>query len=105
MYIAESKIEEVIRRVVEAVSPLQIILFGSAARGEDRPESDIDVMVVVPDGSHRLDTAQTIYRNLRGLNVAVDVVVATQSDLTDYKDSPGLIYREALRNGRLLHAA
>jgi len=59
----------------------------------------------VPDGTHRFTTTQAVYRCLRGLRVAVDVVVATESDVREYGDSPVLIYREALRDGRELYAA
>ena len=46
-------LEELVQRIVEAVHPLRIILFGSAARGEMGPNSDLDVLVVMPDGIHR----------------------------------------------------
>jgi predicted nucleotidyltransferase len=103
--ISEEQLNEIVRRVVDAAHPLRIVLFGSTARGEGGPESDVDVLVVMPDGAHRLNTAQAVYRNLAGVKVGVDVVVATETDMTDYKDSPGLIYREALRDGRVLYAA
>jgi uncharacterized protein len=105
MPISDDELNEIVRRVVEAASPLKIILFGSTARGEAGPDSDVDVLVVVQDGVHRLDTAQSIYRHLLGVKVAVDVVVATETDLELYKDAAGLVYREALRNGRMLYAA
>ena len=60
------KIEELVRRIVDAVHPLRIILFGSAARGEVGPHSDIDVMVIMPEGTDRLDTAGFIYMQLAG---------------------------------------
>ena len=55
--VTDEKIEELVRRIVDAVHPLRIILFGSAARGEMGPHSDIDVMVVMPEGTERRDTA------------------------------------------------
>ena len=101
----DEQLQEIVRRIVEVVKPLRIILFGSIARGEAGPESDIDVLIVVRDGRHRFDTMQAIYRQLRGLRIAVDVVVATESDVREYGNSPVLIYREALRDGRELYAA
>jgi predicted nucleotidyltransferase len=91
--------------VVETVHPLRIILFGWAARGELRPDSDIDVLVVVPDGVHRRRTAQAIYRHVRGLGIPVDVVVGTPSDLAEHADDVGLIYGSVLREGREVYAA
>jgi predicted nucleotidyltransferase len=98
-------LEEVVRRIVEGVHPLRIILFGSAARDQAGPDSDIDVMVVMPEGTHRRHTAQDIYRKLGDLRVPVDVVVATPSDLQKHKETIGLIYREVLREGKEVYAA
>src|SRR2546428_7345737 len=73
-------IDELVRRIVEVAHPLRIILFGSAARGVMGPDSDIDVLVIVPEGTHRRRTAQHIYRHMIGFPLAVDVVVATEGD-------------------------
>lgn len=52
-------IDRLVRRIVEDVHPLRILLFGSATRGELAAGSDIDLLVVMPDGTHRRRTAQT----------------------------------------------
>ncbi|MDO8588251.1 MAG: nucleotidyltransferase domain-containing protein [Armatimonadota bacterium] len=93
------------RRIVDAAHPEKVILFGSTARGEAGRYSDIDVAVVVPDGTHRRLTERHIYRAMIGFKLPVDVVVVTNSDLDKYGDSPGLVYREILREGALLYAA
>jgi len=105
MELTKQQTSELVARIVAAAHPRRIILFGSLARGEAALHSDIDVLVVAPEGSHRRKTAQAIYRGLLGFGLPVDVVVATPSDLELYRDSPGLIYREALREGRELYAA
>ena len=105
MELTQSQTEQLVARIVAAAHPQRIILFGSAARGEAGRHSDVDVLVVAPEGAHRRKTAQAIYRGLLGLGVPVDVVVATPSDLEDYRDSPGLVYRAALREGKELCAA
>ena len=69
------------------------------------PDSDIDLMVVMPEGTHRRHTAQKLYRDIQGFKVPFDVVVATPSDLIRYGNSPGLIYREVLREGKEVYAA
>ena len=92
-------------QIVDAVHPLRIILFGSAAKGEMGPDSDIDLMVVMPEGTHRRQTAQKLYRDVRGFKVPFDVIVATPGDLVRYGNSPGLIYRDVLRDGKDIYAA
>ncbi len=105
MHWDDEQLLEIVRRIVDVTHPMPVILFGSTARGEARPDSDVDMLIVVRDGTHSFETTQAIYRHLRGLRVAVDVVVATESDLREYSNSPVLIYREALRDGRELYAA
>jgi predicted nucleotidyltransferase len=80
-------------------------LFGSGARATMHESSDLDLLVVVPDGTHRRRTAQTIYSSIHGLGVPFDIVVATTSDLAHYGDRIGLIYRTILEEGREVHAA
>jgi predicted nucleotidyltransferase len=103
--VTDEKIAELSRRIAEAVAPRRIILFGSAARGELRPESDIDVLVVMPDGTHRGHTAERIYRELWGFGVAKDVVVVTTSDLRERRDDPFTVIRQALTEGREVYRA
>ncbi len=99
------KVDELVQRIVEIAHPLRIILFGSAARGEMKPDSDIDVLIVMPEGTHRRHTAQKIYRHMIGFPLAVDVVVATESNLRKHKDNFSLVYYPALREGREIYAA
>ena len=99
-------IDELVRRIVEVVHPLRIILFGSAARGEMGPNSDIDVLVVMPDGVHRRRTVQEIYRHLWGFGFAKDILVVTESDIQEYGSNPYMLIKNALEEGKeLYHAA
>ena len=98
-------IEQLVRRIIEIVQPLRIILFGSAARAEMGPDSDIDVLVVMPEGVHRRRTAQLLYRQIRGLGVPFDILVATPNDLERHRDNIGLVYQSILREGREVYAA
>ena len=99
-------IDELVRRIVEVAHPLRIILFGSAARGEMGLHSDLDVLVVMPDGIHRRKTAQEIYRHLWGFGFAKDIVVVTESDVREYRSNSYMIIKNALEEGKeLYHAA
>lgn len=99
------ELNKLIERIVDAVHPLKIILFGSAARGEMGQSSDVDVLVVMPDGTHRRHTAQYLYETIRGVKVPFDVLVATPSDLEKHRDNVGLIYHNVLREGKIVYAA
>jgi uncharacterized protein len=91
---------------VETVHPLRIILFGSAARVDMNENSDLDVLVIMSDGTHRRKTAHIIYRCLWGLGFAVDIVVATPSDIKNYGQNPSLILYPAIKEGKeIYHAA
>jgi predicted nucleotidyltransferase len=103
--LVEKIIASAILRILEVVKPKQIILFGSAARGEMGENSDIDLLIVVPSGMHRRKTAQTIYRNMIGLGFAADIIVVTEDDLELYKDHKGMVINPALSEGRMLYAA
>ena len=100
----DTTIDKLVDDVVKTVNPLRIILFGSAARGETSEHSDIDLLVVVPEGVHRRRTAQKLYREITGLGVPFDIVVANPRDLVEYKDNRGLIYRAALKDGKEVYA-
>ena len=99
----EEILQEIVRRFV-AVQPETIILFGSAAREEMGPDSDVDLLVVKPCG-HRRRTARKIERSLIGIGIPTDIIVAKPDDIARYKGTIGLIYRSALREGQTIYAA
>ncbi len=101
----EAVLEELVRGILQVARPARIVLFGSAARGEARPDSDLDVLVVMPDGVHRRRTAQAIYRGLSGLGVAKDIVVVTESDVREHGENPSLVLCPALREGKEIYRA
>jgi predicted nucleotidyltransferase len=98
-------LDELVRRILEVSKPKRLILFGSAARGEMGPASDLDILVIMPDGAHRRRTAQTIYRSLAGLGLAKDIVVVTESDVREYGSNHSLVLYPALRDGKELYCA
>lgn len=97
---------EIVRRLVAALQPERVYLFGSCARGEAGPHSDIDILVVLPEsGQPGYKRDRLAYRALRGIVAALDVVVWTRQEF-----ERGLRIRTSLsssveRTGRLLYAA
>jgi len=98
-----SQLHGLVASIVQAVNPLRIILFGSAARGQAGPDSDIDLLVVMPEGTHRRHTAQYLYRVIEGIGTPFELIVATPTDLERHGDNPSLVYHAALREGRTIY--
>jgi predicted nucleotidyltransferase len=101
----EDVLAEIVRRIVRVAAPEQILLFGSAARGEADDNSDLDLLVIKSGAFHRGLLTEEIYMSLIGVGRAVDIIVATPEDIDRYRDSPALVFAPALREGRIIHAA
>lgn len=97
---------EVVRRLVAAYRPERIYLFGSVARGDAGPDSDYDIMLVVPDHAppERQD-CDLAYRALRGLGIAKDILVWTRSEFDKRLHLKASLPSTIVREGKLLHAA
>ena len=97
-------LDEIVRRIVGAVRPEKIILFGSGARGNRDADSDWDILIVKQCEKRRQIVA-SVYLSLIGVGHAVDVVVATPEDLERYGSVQAMILEPALREGLVLYAA
>ena len=102
----DPRLAEVVRRLVAAYEPLRIYLFGSVARGEGGPDSDYDLMVIVPDNAPPDRTRSRLaYQALRGTGIAADVLVSTRSRFERRSRVIASLPATVLREGKLLHAA
>jgi uncharacterized protein len=88
-----------IDRIASLFDPIGIVLFGSQARGGANDESDVDLLVVVPDGTGRREVAAAMYRAVRGLGVSKDILVATPSQISRERLLPGMTIECAMREG------
>ncbi len=99
------------RRIVRAVNPLQVILFGSQARGDTNQWSDVDFLVVIPDTDTKGQNKnrERVWNKARaavtGSDRPCDVLVATERQLRKYGDLVGMVFRPALRDGRIVYDA
>jgi predicted nucleotidyltransferase len=101
-----SVLEEIVNRLVQALEPDAVYLFGSRARGKFDPNSDIDILIVVPSSElpgYKRD--RVALRALRGLGVAVDVIVLTRDEFDRKREVVCSLPATVLREGRLLYAA
>jgi predicted nucleotidyltransferase len=88
-----------------AKNPVKVVLFGSHARGDAGPDSDLDFLVVERDVGDRHAEMVRLGRELRPLGVPVDVVVVSERYAEDWGDVEGSMVHAALTEGRVLHAA
>jgi len=104
--ITPEKVEMAVQKIIEVGQPLMIILFGSYVSGSVGPDSDLDVLVVTGDEveNPRKESVR-LRRALRGISMPMDILVVPRRQWEQVKDQPGLIYREALRHGRVAYEA
>ncbi len=99
----DGKIREMVRRIVERFHPEKIILFGSRATGTAGPDSDVDLLVVMPvDGSRRKKVVE-IYGLLAGMGVAKDIVIATPEEVDRFRDIAGTVIHPAVHEGEVVY--
>jgi predicted nucleotidyltransferase len=100
---AAEYIPSLTERIIAYCDPLRIILFGSFARDDAGPDSDIDLLVVLPEVEDRRKVAIEIRRKLSDLPVGKDIIVTTPDEIERRGDLVGTILRPALREGRVLY--
>lgn len=100
---SEQVIEQAGRLLAGAVrAPARVILFGSHARGEATPDSDLDLLVIQRDMESRRAERVRLRGTLRGLGVPIDLVVLSQRHVDDWGEVKGTMLEAALREGRVL---
>ncbi len=104
--ITPEKIKGAVQKIVDFEQPKRVILFGSAARGTTNINSDVDFLVVTKDEveSPRRESVR-IRQALEGFLMPMDILVISDRRLKELADQPGLVYREALRTGKVVYEA
>jgi len=100
---ARKEIRRLVDRIVTRFHPDRIILFGSHARGEAGPESDIDLLVVMPVKGSKRQRQLEVRMALPNTRLPVDVIVTRPEEFAWRKDVVGTIEWPAAREGRVLH--
>jgi predicted nucleotidyltransferase len=96
---------EIVRRIRSVANPRKIVLFGSRARGEHRPDSDIDLLVIANSPLPRHRRPIPVYAALADLPIDVDteVVVYTPAEVEDWSTASAAFVTTALREGKVLY--
>jgi predicted nucleotidyltransferase len=89
-------------RIVTGFQPLKVILFGSRARADARPDSDADLLVVMASAPDKRALAVEMRRSVRDVPLAKDIIVTTPEELARRGELPGSVLRAALREGRVI---
>lgn len=98
-------LDAIVARVVSAAAPVRIVLFGSAARDEMGPNSDVDLLVVKDGDYDKWQVLDRIYLALVGVGQAVDVVIVTPEEVERYRNTHCLVIKPALDEGRVVYGA
>ena len=106
-HVTDTLIHQMVQAIVDEVDPEQVILFGSRARGEEREESDVDLVVVEaePFGPERSRHKEMVrlYKVLADFPVSADVLVYSHDEVDYWRDSLNHVLARALREGKVLY--
>ena len=97
-------IDRLVRRIVRRFNPEKVILFGSYARGQAGPDSDVDLLVVMPVEGSKREKQLEVRMSLPSVRLDVDVIVTRPEDFAWRKDVVGTIEWPASHEGQVLYA-
>jgi predicted nucleotidyltransferase len=100
----QADIDRMVKRIVKEFDPEQVILFGSQARGDAGPDSDVDLLVVMDVVGSKLEKCLEIRGILHDFLLPLDVIVTTPAEFAWRKDVVGTIEWPASREGKMLYA-
>ena len=105
--VSDDLLNRMVQAIVDEVDPEQVILFGSRARGDERENSDIDLVVVEaePFGPERSRHREMVrlYHAVAGFPVPTDVLVYSHEDVDYWRNSLNHVLARALREGKVLY--
>jgi predicted nucleotidyltransferase len=98
------EIQRMVRRIVRDFHPERVILFGSHARGEAGPDSDVDLLVVMPFKGLKHRKQVEIRVALHDIRVPIDIIVTSPEDFSWRQNVVGTIEYPAVKEGKVLYA-
>ena len=102
--IDQALLDDIVSRIVKAVDPERIVLFKSHARGSARPDSDLDLLVVMDSPLPRHRRVVPIPKALEGDMISRDVVPYTPAEIEEWRGVPAAFITSIMAEGRTLYA-
>ena len=101
--VSEHLMREIVARIVRIAHPQRIILFGSRARGDARPDSDVDLLVITDSKEPRYRRAVPLYGVLSDILVPMDIMVYSPEEVQEWSGVPQAFVTTAVREGKVLY--
>ncbi len=105
MILSDADIDEINNKIVKAIHPLEIYIFGSYSLGVATEESDLDLLIIVDDSKNIFEVNRFIQKILRDRSVPIDILVRQKKQLLGNLDNAGSFLHEISSSMRLLYAA
>ncbi|MBI5059923.1 nucleotidyltransferase domain-containing protein [candidate division KSB1 bacterium] len=93
----------IVSRIVAISQPRKVVLFGSYARGDSKPTSDLDILVIAESDLPRYKRAASLYRALSDIPQPMDIIVYTPQEAEDWSQVKQAFVTTALREGKVLY--
>ena len=105
--ISEIQLQQMAAEIRDEIPGAEVRLFGSQARGDARPDSDIDLLITASDSwlqqHNRFDTLGQLWRRLAHNRIPIDLLLYSQSQVAERRHWLSHVISRAYREGRLLH--
>ncbi|MDS3861002.1 nucleotidyltransferase domain-containing protein [Thermosynechococcaceae cyanobacterium BACA0444] len=101
--VTDELLNQIIQKIISVGTPLQIILFGSYAQGNARPDSDLDILIVEESELPRHQRASRYYQATTGLFPKKDITVWTMAEIEAWSAVPNAFITTVLEQGKVLY--
>ena len=101
----QEKVDLAVKTAIDVAKPSRVFVFGSWARGNATPESDLDLAVLLPDDRKEEIAAlrKQILRHFSDIRMSIDLLLETEDDLATFGSLAGTVYFDIANEGKLVY--